>query len=456
MRSIIIDSRPAIDAKWYQRLLEATSNISEFFIMLEPTQEQLRQERAKFEASGYTSYPDLLPYHLDESTLTVTIDSLKKLLADITTHEKNQHVIEAYKSHIQEKVSNLEMIQASLQGDHEEFIAHNIALYGMPDHDIFAATCAWIRIDAEATLVAENTELIRAREAVLRLLPDIHGDESILLPSEAVFSEVRTRHFAKDGYFDQLFAPYGLPEEPYIDQLSGDAITRRAIQNVGSDYQIKTASDGLWAVLPLSRQVVRPAGYRVDRDYFAGVIAHEVGSHLLEESNGAKQPLRLLRLGLGGYEKGNEGRAFLREQIMYDSESICASQSSWEYILMLHLGVSLASGLHKQSYTFAELYEVLFVLHRFYRQRRYPRDTINEAQAREEAWLLAVRIMKGTMGKGGCYMKDTVYLEGNLNCWLIAAQDPEIILYGDMGKFNIADPVHIRLLRNLNLLSDIG
>lgn len=452
MQNIKISPKEPIDTQWYARLVEATKGIGETFIILEPEQDQLQEERQKFFDSNCQSQPDLRPRNLDSTFLAGALQRLIELRTGIHEQEPNKFIREAYEAHIADYVTNLEMIHASVNDDHAEFIAKNVALYGVPHTDVFAAVCTWIREDVQATMSADGPQLEKLGEELLRLLPDISGDPSILLPREDIFKSVRDMHFTSGGYFDQLFAPKGLPDSPYVDQLHGDDITLQAIANVGSDYEITSATDGLWAVLSRSHQIVRPEGYRVDRDYFTGIVAHEIGSHLLAESNGSRQSLRLLELGMNGYEKGSEGLAYLREQIVYPHKSVFVKQASWEYILILHLSVSLAAGLTNRRYTFVELYALLYALHRFWRERRYPLDTNNEAQAREEAWFLGVRIMKGTDGSGGSYMKDTVYLQGSIACWKLAERDSRMLLLGDVGKFNVADPRHWDILRGLGIL----
>jgi hypothetical protein len=456
MYQLRIDQTEPIDAAWYSRLCYATKGISETFILLEPDQRHLAKERQRFFAADCSVNPDLRPENLDLDYYSRTLEGLIKLQKEISVEEPNEYIREAYVRHIQDYVTTLEMLLAVGRADHAAFVAKNIELYGEPSFDIISSICAWLRQDTLTTAAINDPKLGVLRDDVLRLLPDIPGDPAIIIPDADVFTQVRELHFTPGGYFDQLFAPIGIPTVPYVDQKLGDEYTRQAITNAGSDYTIKTATDGLWSVLSRSHQVVRPLGYRVDRDYFTGVIAHEVGSHLLEEANGSRQPLRLLGLGLNGFEKGNEGRAYLREQIMYPSASVFVRQASWEYILILHLSVSLAHGILGREYTFVELYELLNALHRFWRHRRFPLDTINDEQASEEAWYLCVRIMKGTDGTGGCYMKDTVYLEGNLACWTLAEHDPSLLLYGDIGKFNITDPRHIAILRGLDILPAIG
>lgn len=452
MSTLTIEPHKAIDNHWYDQLELITAGLQAVFLLLEPSQEKLAAQKQAFFDTNCRQNPDLIPDTVNMAQLHDYHAHLQALLHDVAV-ENNVYIRNAYIGHIQERLQSIELVVGAAEGS-RDYLDKNHALYGQPDGDIFIASCAWIRQQAEPHLSDTDNRLAEYADRVLRLIPDLAGNSDILWPRPDVFHAVRQAHFLPGGYFDCLFAPDGLPTEPYIDQLHGDVLTRHAIRNVGSTYSIKTATDGLWAVLTSSREVIRPAGYRVDRDYFTGVLAHEIGSHLLEEANGSRQPLQLLRVGLHGFEKGNEGRAYLREQIVYPDIEIFSQQSSWEYIIMCHLSVCLASGLHGKAYDFAQLYETLLALHNFWRQRRYPMDTNNSAEAAEEAWLLAVRIMKGTDGSGGCYMKDIVYLEGNIACWQLAERHgPEIIFQGDLGKFNIADPAHLRILHGLGIVS---
>jgi uncharacterized protein (TIGR02421 family) len=51
----------------------------------------------------------------------------------------------------------------------------------------------------------------------------------------------------------------------------------------------------------------------VGRSRLAGLLAHEVGTHILTYFNGSLQPLKLMAAGLAGYEETQEGLALLAE-----------------------------------------------------------------------------------------------------------------------------------------------
>jgi hypothetical protein len=293
--------------------------------------------------------------------------------------------------------------------------------------------------------------------AVLSKMPEIEGDVSRLFPNPEVFTAVRQLHFESHGYYEQLFGASLSMENGIYTPKYGDAITNKAIQNVGSDFMLNDSPLGLWAVLQSQRTVVRPTDYALGPEAYFGIVAHEVGSHLLESTNGAKSSLRLLELGLDRYELGNEGRAFLREQIMYQTIDDYVQQplwyptkASWEYRIAIHLIISLAVGLHRRQYTFPELFEIVRCLYRFWIAKRG--QELDEVVVSRGAWSLVVRALKGTNGQGGAYCKDIVYLEGNSRCWQVASERPELILYGDYGKFDIANKAHVMMLEELGVL----
>lgn len=442
-----------IDEKWYEEILSVSKDIPETYMALEPLPELLSEKRKDFESSGYNQDISLFPEESMAVSLQPLLEKLQRLKLSIKAKESNPLVAKVYIDFIERSLSNVHMIIASARQDMDRFNKENRVLYDEPDIKVFGAVCSWIRYDAEKTLrETTSTTLISRAQEVLRLIPDSKEDYDLLIPSEQVFDKVRQLHRQPGGFYDLLFGPELLPDKSYIDQSEGDGICHRVLKNIGSDYALSSSSNNIWATMRDKKLLVRPKGYRLDKDEFIGIISHEIGSHILESTNGAKQPLRLLEMGLAGYEKGNEGRAFLREQIVYEDEATFLHQFSWEYIVLLHLSVSLVAGCDKKPYSFSELYALLRALYAFWHERRHPFDTDTEIFAHEEAWYLAVRIFKGTDGKNGAYLKDAVYLEGNIKCWQLAAKDPSIILKGDIGKFDITNPDHVSTLKVLNIL----
>lgn len=436
----------ALDELWFDRLLAISNRIGETYELLLPSTDALTIKYREFELGNFSQNVSLYADRTDIATLEIAREELAHIRQDIVAKETNSMVREAYIDSIDRIDANAAVILAGTIGDDTLFRQMNDTLYERPDDTIFKAVCHWIRHDAEQTIITADRELATLAANVLGVLPEYHDDHQMLIPNEVLFHRVRKSHRSSGGYYDMLFGTSGLPQEPFIDHVSGDEICNRMLKNIGSDFTMAPSDNNIWAVFPSRKEVVRPDGYRLDRDEFTGIVCHEIGSHVLEYENGRKLPLKLLSIGLAGYEKTDEGRAFLREQIIYEDERTFLKQFAWEYIALLHLSVSLASGSHKQKYDLSRLYHTLYTLYLFWRERRAPRSTNNEAFARNEAWQLAVRVMKGTDGNGGAYMKDTIYLEGNVKCWQLANEDPAIILTGDLGKIDIANPKHLSII----------
>ncbi len=439
-----------LDSKWFGQYKQLADRVGETYEKLEPSAEHLEEKRRAFINSGHSIDVVLLSDKPDIEELERVRATIAELSTRVYHEESNQLVHYCYHDALTTLDRQAQLIVSGAVNDMDVYEDMNKLLYSLPSSEIFRSACSWIRDDALKTPVDHSELLARLRDDILQTVPPFSDSYSPLIPSESVFAAVRTAH---EPYYASLFGSEGIPDEPYINEQEGVAVCQKILKTIGSEFTVKPSDNNIWAVLPSKKQVVYPRGFRLDRDEFVGIVCHEIGSHVLESVNGARSPLQLLSAGLAGYEKGNEGRAFLREQIVYPSERTFLQQFSWEYIVLLHVSTSLAAGLHTHRYTFSELYDTLYKLYYFWRERRMPRATNNQAFAEDEAWYLAVSILKGTPGNGSAsYLKDSVYLEGNVACWRLAAKDPSIILFGDSGKFDIANSAHNDIVRQLKLL----
>jgi hypothetical protein len=451
---LIIDQQPALDQKWFDMLLDIGKDrdviglSKELFMVLGPPHEELERYRSVFEKIPFN--PDLRPRNVDTGGLVNSLKRLRSLKRQILETEESQAVRQAYTHKIDEIIIQNELLVTAATGNKDGFAEANVKLYGTPDKKVFAAVCDWLRRYAAEHAESEIENIRSTSQALLETLPKPRGNQHHIIPRNNVFRQVRALHFAEGGYFSQLFGDEPLPE--FVDASVGDPVTRRAIEAIGSDYTVADSTDELWGVIHSGKCVVRPPGYRLPLPDFKGIVAHEVGSHLLERMNGRRQPLRLLEIGLDRYDWGNEGRAFLREQIVYNSPYDMLRQPGWEYITLKHMAISLAAGLHGKPYGFKALYDAMYPVCHFFQALRRPDNPVYaESVARSEVWHLLVRVLKGTDGFGGAYMKDIIYLEGNVRAWKQAAADPAYILFGDSGKFDIARPDHRRLLAALGI-----
>jgi uncharacterized protein (TIGR02421 family) len=123
------------------------------------------------------------------------------------------------------------------------------------------------------------------------------------------------------------------------------------------------------------------AVFRADR--VEPLLHHEVGTHVVTYQNGARQPVRLLRIGLPGYEETQEGLAVLAEYLTggLDPRRL--------RVLAARL---VAVGEMLDGAGFLEIFESLRAKHRM------PTKT---------AWSIAIRVVVG-----GGSVKDAIYLRG--------------------------------------------
>jgi uncharacterized protein (TIGR02421 family) len=94
----------------------------------------------------------------------------------------------------------------------------------------------------------------------------------------------------------------------------------------------------------------------VSRSRLAGLLAHEVGTHILTYFNGSLQPLKLMASGLAGYEETQEGLALVAEAAV--------GGLTWGRLRQIAARVVVVRRL-LEGYTFAEAHRELTDLYGF-------------------------------------------------------------------------------------------
>jgi hypothetical protein len=446
MHPLLVPQQNPIDQAWRNELRFNLPD--DLYLYLMPPQAELEYLRGQFERSNHQELPILRPSDVYRDAFLDQYAGLQELRDAIAMKEQNEHIRALYLDRIDEQMANCVIWFAADDQNADTFEKANEFIYGMPNTAIHAATCSWLRMFASDQLTHPDELVVRAANNVLNLVPDLKGDTRLLIPNEETYRNVVLAH---EEYFERLFAGTTIPEHTITAEL-GDAIISQVLRNVDSDYMIGDSDDSFWGVKHITKQVLRPVNYALSPQSFKGIVAHEFGSHLLERSNGLRGPLQLAAIGLDRYEHGNEGRAFIREQVVMGSLQAMQQHYSWQHNIMKHIGVSLGVGVSGKRYNFKEVYDVLYAAYNLWAALQYENPTQVQRQAADNAWAMATRVLKGTDGQGGAYRKDIVYVEGNARCWQIAKTDPARILAGDFGKFDIANQGHIDRLTALGVL----
>ncbi len=455
---LLISEKPGLDDKVateYQRISQINDSI---FESLYPPKEDRLRAKEDFLSSGRDSNPDLRPHAMVADDFLRQENELLAFKQDLKVSDLSSEIKQAYRWKVNESIAGIRMVLASIRGDMRAFNAYNKFVYGEPDKDIFTAAVDWVRHDLSAYLNSETDELRNAANDALSALPEQGGDRQLLAPDEEVFSEVRRLHFKEKGYFALLLSGVeAITDEGTIGKETGDPILQKVLHNLEVDYSIEDSVASTWSVNHKSSTVKRPPKYRLTKERFMGLpIGHEIGAHILEKQNGMRQPVRLFGEGLDRYELGNEGRGVVREQLPYEKFEDFTNTARWQDLLRRHIAISLATGMEgKGPQDFCSVFRVLNKLDYFWELRKGGSDP-KKAKTKSESrtWATLERVFRGTQGEGGVYLKDKIYLEGNVACWHVAADNPEIIENGDLGKFDISNPRHIAFAQKVGVLPE--
>lgn len=417
--------------------------------------EELAAAKEAFFAAGRQQNPNLRPLHIDETELLMDEADWTNFKDVIKSREMHTVAKQAYLWRINEEIGQIRMVEAASSGDMKRFRAYNKFIYGEPDPELTADTIAWFRHDAKRLLGHDNPSVCESAQAALEVLPDLDGDHRNLMPDPEVFAEIREQHFREDGYFALLFAGIEVPDASKIDTEAGDPILWQALRNLESNYKVADAPAAAWAADHGKEELQRPATYNMPFKRFVGLSGHEL-KHILERNNGFRQAIRLAGSGFDRYETGNEGRAVLVEQIAFPDFDSFSKQLRWQDIMRRFLAASLGwGGGAGEPLDFSKTFETINAVDRLWERKKKPDDiAAADAKADKRSWdLLATKTFVGTDGAPeAVYLKNSVYLPGNLACWKVAALNPELIEAGDLGKFDITNPRHIAMAQAFNIL----
>jgi len=453
-----VPTEPAVDRELFGSFEAAHSSSQEVYKQLELTP---AKKAAAHEAWANGQDADLTAGIVDEQELLDRQAKLKAWKQELIADESvDPDVKQLYRWRVNEDIANVNMLIASSRGDMRSFHRWNEFIYGKPDEDIYRGALDWVAHDADQLLISpdQHPAIIEAASKVLSLIGDKRGYRELLAPEPETFERVREDHLRANGYYGLLLAGVEIPEGK-IKKEVGDPILKHIIKyNLQSDYGLADAPGTSWGVSHSKSVVERPVTYDMPAKRFVGLaIGHEIGSHELERVNGLRGPMELASVGFDRYEITNEGRAVIREAVQYETFDEFGKLVRFRDILRRHIAISYASGLGEDApKASSEVYALMQAIDIMYQTKLTPDDSEATAEkARQKTTDLLDRVLKGTDGKGGAYLKDEVYLEGFVADWLVAAlKGPEAIFQGDLGKYGLNNLRHIIPLQRFGLLPD--
>ena len=192
--------------------------------------------------------------------------------------------------------------------------------------------------------------------------------------------------------------------------------------------------------LPSTEQLLkRSKRKRLTEARVRGLIAHEIGTHVLRKIQGEQSKVKLLSVGLSGYEQGEEGLATYREQQAQSLQGYSGLEAY--FAIGLTLGCDGANARD-----FSQIHAILtdyFLI---------VENTTHE-HAKELAWNRCVRIFRGTSGlvPGIVFTKDLIYRNGNMRHWEAVRNNTLPAINLDCGKFDPTQKEHIHFLHAVGM-----
>lgn len=381
--------------------------------------------------------PDFIYQDIDPNTLAVRTSRLRNLQKDLLISEKNPTVQALYSDKIEEELRRVDLYQAVLDKDIDQFSEATTAVFGHPQLSIWQPILG--RLQKRKKFSATETPLL------YQLLANSHSstqdstDLSMHIPSQADL----------DNLLQALYQRFPFLQLKNLDNdLDANAITQvftQALIGIGAkEWRCEILEGSRAAICVMNRRKIVgvPSSRVVPATEITKLIVHEIGTHVYRSTNAESSPLQLLRFGLDHYLAAEEGLATCNEQILSGKFKDFSGDDKY-------FAIGLVFGLDGVKRDFRATYEIM----KEYYHLKYPSKT--QEQISTKAWTLCVRIFRGTPAahKGVCYTKDIVYRDGNIKIWQLLLKDPQFYPHLFLGKYDPTKTKHLQALHDLGVLN---
>jgi len=454
-----VSSIEALDLRWYARFEALGSFEIEDYLTGDKTYRDSQKEA--FLKSEISSPVFDCP-KIDLDDFTQREEGLLLLKQEILESEPNELVKQVYRWKINEKIASARLLKAAKTGDVRRFERYNNFVFGEPSKEIYDYTVNSLLQKAQEVLMSEDSSehLKSAAQDVVDSFTPQPTVSLYRLPTDETFAMAREASLKEVGSLVELE-----PFEGKIDAEAMKLVFEETLRKLG----VSEEQNGEWKVVIDSssstavslsaelKAVKIPESRTIEYKKLAGLVAHEVGTHLARRVNGNRSKLMLLGLGLDRYIMGEEGVATMREQVVQkDALDEFAG-------LHYHLGISLARGLDGQKRNFAQTHEMLVkvrYLNKLLEQVKTGEEKPNTALsfARKNGYNDCARIFWGAdcSVSGAVFSKDLAYRTGNMNVYRMieTSEGKNEMVRFSIGKYDPANPRHIWILDQLGITEE--
>lgn len=419
-------SHETLDVRWFDELMAIYVSDVEFLTAFSKISER---ERDRF-LHGEVENPQFSLRRQHTSNLPAYEQALLALKYALERDEKNPIVQQLYLDKVERHLAFIPLYAASERGEDSTFFKHSVHQYGKPKKAYFT----YIAKRMKALVQAEkNTPYPEARKLINK-----------------IFSKIDT---ATVRFSHEILPPPIQGNQALIDTETAVTLFEEALRSYGIEgWQVVADTSGVrkrFAVNAKEKTVYVPNNRALSQravpltvSQAKALVQHEVGVHALRSFNGAKQPLKLLSVGLAQYIRGEEGLAtYVQQQTEGATEF---------YGFERYMAISLAVGMDGIKRDFRSVFAIMeayFLLH-------FSAYADAPERAQKGAWQVCERTFRGTTGlsTGTVYTRDTVYLEGNIETWNLLIDKPDVFELLFVGKYDHLNPAHVTALSALGII----
>jgi len=382
-------------------------------------------------------------------SIEVNREELKKTFDTIDHSAMPQAAKTLYYAKCEEQSDILNLLEAVKKSDDRAFHEASKAVYGEPDEILYRFTLDTInkRFRSLISKIDKKRKTLHRAYAVwkefyeaqrkpsqisLFKVPNYEGiyvDDDDEIDSDEKIASMFTRYLENSNILNWSV----VIDLPGIRTAFGvDQTTKTIHIPHNSDLQLRKTT--------------------LTKRYLKGLLAHEIGTHVVRRENGEQSNFALLAIGLAHYIRGEEGIATFAEQLITGTESYIGEIG--------YLAIGAAMGTLDRPLIFDEVlnilnaYYILQIANEELEENGFYDLQELQIEAFNSAWSRTTRTFRGTSGKtpGAVYTRDIVYLEGNRNIWKLAEEEPFVKDAWLIGKYNPADQSHVTQLQELGVI----
>lgn len=380
------------------------------------------REREIMQAVSEAREPQFHYPAIERADVRRRLADLARLDEDIAQGEPNVLVRRLYHDAIREEICFLHLIEATDEGNSEQFWEWNVQLNGVLTAE--EVTYALSRVGA---LLAEGMKKQETEHLAHSLLTWLQDRLSLpLLPASA-----EDDHHAFS--FTQDKGPLTLPASDSSRLIAPETARRffeAALQRSGYEgWRVEIDASATGGRVEQGMRCFFLASTPLSLEKIRHYLSHELAGHVARCVAGEHSPLGLLGIHTGWSLETEEGLALYQDR-QAQERSQQPYDDSGEWIGTLATG--LASGVVGQAQTFRsllEFFEEFFLLRRLLKQLQSNREAAQQ-QAFRQAMTRCLRTFRGVPDlsqPGICYTKDALYLRGVRKIERAVAQDPSVL-----------------------------